>query len=75
MRSVKGGDEGAISCANPPVRSRTEAEVRAAAPAFRAMRAAGPHGEPWFEEMLDEIGVWIDKVDERPGSMLVAAYA
>ena len=24
------------------------AEARRAAPAFRALRAAGPHGEPWF---------------------------
>lgn len=53
----------------------TEAEVRAAAPAFRAMRAAGPHGEPWFEEMLDEVGEWVAKVEARPGSMLVAAYS
>ncbi len=53
----------------------TEAEVRAAAPAFRAMRAAGPHGEKWFEEMLDEVGGWIAKVEARPGSMLVAAYS
>lgn len=53
----------------------TEAEMRAAAPAFRAMRAAGPHGEPWFEEMLDEVGEWIAKVEARPGSMLVAAYS
>ncbi|HWG46785.1 MAG TPA: hypothetical protein VN688_28740 [Gemmataceae bacterium] len=53
----------------------TGAEVRAAAPAFRAMRAAGPHGEDGFEEMLDEVGEWITKVEARPGSMLVAAYS
>lgn len=51
----------------------TESEVRAAASVFQAMRAAGPHGEPWFEEMLDEVGDWIAKVEARPGSMLVAA--
>jgi hypothetical protein len=53
----------------------TGAEVRVAAASFRAMRAAGPHGEGWFEEMLDEVGEWIVKVEEQPGSMLVAAYS
>lgn len=53
----------------------TEAEVRAAAPAFRAMRSAGPAREPWFEEMLDEVAAWIAKVEAKPGSMLVAAYS
>lgn len=52
----------------------TAAEAAAAAPAFRAMRAAGPHGEPWFEEMLDEVGDWLVKMETKPGSMLVASY-
>jgi hypothetical protein len=51
------------------------AAVVAAAPAFRAMRAAGPHGEPWFEELLTEVEEWVAKVEARPGSMLVAVYA
>lgn len=51
------------------------AEVRAAAPAFRALRAAVPAREPWFEEMLDEVGGWIAEVEAKPGSMLMAAYA
>jgi hypothetical protein len=70
---------------NPPVRLPppsdcpyvghwTRAEVRRAAPAFRAMRAAGPHGEPWFEEMLDEVGDWIARMERLPGSMLVAVW-
>jgi hypothetical protein len=50
-------------------------EVRAAAPAFRAMRAALPAREPWFEEKLDEVGRWIARVEGKPGSMLVAAYS
>ena len=37
----------------PYVGHWVRAEVRKSAPAFRAMRAAGPHGELWFEEMLD----------------------
>lgn len=53
----------------------TEAEVLAAAPAFRAMRAAGPHGEPFFEVLLDEVGEWIALVEAKPGSMLVARYS
>lgn len=53
----------------------TEAEVRAAAPAFRAMRAAVPAREPWFEAMLDEVGEWIAKMEGKPGGMLVAAYS
>lgn len=52
----------------------TESEVVSAAPAFRAMRAVGPHGEVWFEEMLDEVGAWLEKVAAKPGSMLVASY-
>jgi hypothetical protein len=48
------------------------AAVVAAAPAFRAMRAAGPHGEPWVEELLRAMGEWIAAVESRPGSMLVA---
>jgi hypothetical protein len=46
--------------------------VVAAARAFRAMRAAGPHGEPWVEELLAAMGEWIAAVEARPGSMLVA---
>jgi hypothetical protein len=53
----------------------TGAEVRAAATAFRGMRAALPRGERWFEEMLDEVGGWIKAVEAKPGSMLVAAYS
>ena len=49
-----------------------EAAVVAAAPAFRAMRAAGPHGEPWIEELLHAMGEWIASVESRPRSMLVA---
>jgi hypothetical protein len=50
--------------------------VRAAAPAFRAMRAAGPapDSEPWLERRLDEVEDWIEAVVEQPGSMLVSSY-
>jgi hypothetical protein len=50
------------------------AEAKRAAPAFRRMRAAGPHGEPWFEEMLDEVGGWITRLERQRGSMLVAVW-
>ncbi len=53
----------------------TGAEVRAAAAPFRAMRAAPPRRERWFEEMMDEIGDWIAMVEAQPGTMLVASYS
>jgi hypothetical protein len=70
---------------NPPVRLPpgpdgpyvghwTRAEAVRAAPAFEAMRAAGPHGEGWFEEYLDEAGDWLDMLAARRGSMLVAVW-
>jgi hypothetical protein len=58
----------------PHIGNWVRAEVLRSAPAFRAMRKAGPHGERWFEEMLDEVGEWITKVEARPESMLVAVW-
>jgi hypothetical protein len=49
--------------------------VVAAAPAFRAMRAAGSHSEPWIEELLHEMGRWIALAENHPGTMLVARCA
>lgn len=50
------------------------AEALHAAPAFATFRQAGPHGEHWFEEMLDAVGNWLVLLEQQPGSMLVGVW-